>query len=320
MASLQDIFDKNHSLCVTGYYKRDFNKFSMDFHKHDYIEIMLILSGSCTVYIKNKNNMRTRYLLKKNDFIVLDADIYHSLHVSGNQKASIANIEFSIEMKKPHDIIDYQSFKYIFPSFIKKILKNEFVVGKDVANVKESMVAVQLHCETYGKSTNKYNKNNFDIVPRTKLDMLIVDFFSALEECLTKTDYTNAYIDQLLKYIEDNYKDDISMDTAAEFLGIGNSYIIQLFAAHTETTFHRYLCDCRIRKAAELCKRRSNLTDIAFEVGFNNRQSFFNAFKRIKNISPYEYKKLLLQEKERNKQERDSNYQHKYDSSLTERL
>ena len=48
----------------------------------------------------------------------------------------------------------------------------------------------------------------------------------------------------------------------------------------------------RIQKAIELLRSSSlPLIDVAIEVGFNNRQSFFNAFKKYTGVSPNEYRR-----------------------------
>lgn len=75
--------------------------------------------------------------------------------------------------------------------------------------------------------------------------------------------------------------------------------------------FTDYLAKVRISKAMRLLNETgTSSTEIAFACGFNNVTSFYNTFKRIKGMSPGEYKKNPTQKGSKDKKikkDEDSN-------------
>jgi quercetin dioxygenase-like cupin family protein len=64
-----------HAKVVAFYYKQ-WNDFNMPFHKRNSVEIMFVISGKCVV-----DAIHDHYLMRKGDFILLDANVPHNLVV-----------------------------------------------------------------------------------------------------------------------------------------------------------------------------------------------------------------------------------------------
>lgn len=59
-------------------------------------------------------------------------------------------------------------------------------------------------------------------------------------------------------------------------------------------TFIEYLNSVRIGLACKLlADKKHNIVGVAYEVGFNNLGNFNRQFKKIKNMTPREYRKKL---------------------------
>ena len=77
-------------------------------------------------------------------------------------------------------------------------------------------------------------------------------------------------------------------------VNLNSSYMQKLFAKHMGNTVYDYLTQFRINQAIALMKNTNMaFEDIAAEIGFNNRQSFYNAFKAFTNYTPKLFKKYL---------------------------
>jgi AraC-like DNA-binding protein len=63
--------------------------------------------------------------------------------------------------------------------------------------------------------------------------------------------------------------------------------------------FNTFINDFRIREAMNLMEENPdrNLLSIAFEVGFNSKSVFYDAFSRKTGLSPARYRKQLLSKK-----------------------
>ena len=77
----------------------------------------------------------------------------------------------------------------------------------------------------------------------------------------------------------------------AERLNLSRSTLSQLFNGEMGVTFSDYLNDKRIAHACELLESNPDIpvTQLAEEVGYRSRTTFYNHFKRVKGCTPKEY-------------------------------
>lgn len=103
---------------------------------------------------------------------------------------------------------------------------------------------------------------------------------------------TKALIESAKKYIESKYQSQLSYKDVAREIFISPSYFLNLFKKATNLTFTDYLTAVRIQEAKKLLRTSAlNITEIAYEIGFNNSSYFSNIFKKTVGISAMEYKK-----------------------------
>ena len=86
-------------------------------------------------------------------------------------------------------------------------------------------------------------------------------------------------------YLEENYKNEVSLDTVAEVVNLSKSYL--------SLNFVDYVNQFRLEKAKELLRSSSrNISEIAELVGYSSANSFSKVFKKYNGISPGQYRKL----------------------------
>lgn len=96
----------------------------------------------------------------------------------------------------------------------------------------------------------------------------------------------------IIKYIENNYMDKITIEDIAEELNLSQSHFMKFFKQTMGTTFTDYLNDYRLTMASRLLiSSESSILDIAAEVGFDNLSYFNRMFKRRFDTTPREYRK-----------------------------
>ena len=105
------------------------------------------------------------------------------------------------------------------------------------------------------------------------------------------------YMEKMLKvtrYINDNYKQDISLENLSSIAGYSKFHFARVFKQYTGMTHTDYLNQVRI-KAAENMMLNPNMliTEIAMNSGFNSITTFNRTFKKIKNYTPSKFKEFL---------------------------
>ncbi|AOT72025.1 helix-turn-helix domain-containing protein [Geosporobacter ferrireducens] len=98
-------------------------------------------------------------------------------------------------------------------------------------------------------------------------------------------------MEQMLKYIEENFHKDISLNDLADYMDLSFAYVSRIFKEYTKVGYVDYINKLRIDKARELLDNTElTVKEIGFRVGYNNMQSFFRTFKKFNNLTPTQYR------------------------------
>ena len=102
----------------------------------------------------------------------------------------------------------------------------------------------------------------------------------------------SAEISRAKEFIRENYADSaISLHRGAEKVGFSPNHFSTVFSQETGQTFVEYLTAVRIEAAKHLLtKGNSRMSDIAFDVGYQDSHYFSYLFKKHVGVSPREYR------------------------------
>lgn len=104
-------------------------------------------------------------------------------------------------------------------------------------------------------------------------------------------DTANEIVRNMLKYMNDHYKENFSIQTISEYCGITSNYASQLFKKETSFTFSNYLMTLRIWNACHLlCQTDLQIFMIANEVGYKDYFYFARVFKSATGYTPSAYR------------------------------
>ncbi|WP_018886962.1 AraC family transcriptional regulator [Paenibacillus massiliensis] len=84
-----------------AYYYKQWSNYRMSYHEHDSTEIMYIISGTCRVDVQMENGIVEQAVLKKGQFILLDAGVPHRLLVEDGVPCRMLNVEFGFTKVSP---------------------------------------------------------------------------------------------------------------------------------------------------------------------------------------------------------------------------
>ena len=94
--------------------------------------------------------------------------------------------------------------------------------------------------------------------------------------------------------VRSNYRDNISLDSVAERVGVTASYLSRLFKKEMQINFQDFLTDVRIEKAVEMLYDEAlSVRALADAVGYNNYTYFCKIFKQKTGKTVGEYRKSL---------------------------
>ena len=102
---------------------------------------------------------------------------------------------------------------------------------------------------------------------------------------------TKKLITNAIRYIRENPKENLSLQSIADNAGFSLTYFDALFKQHTGYTPVEYSRVYKLTRAAIALRRTGNsVLDIALEYGYQSPESFSRAFKAFYSLTPSEYR------------------------------
>jgi AraC-like DNA-binding protein len=96
----------------------------------------------------------------------------------------------------------------------------------------------------------------------------------------------------MLSWIHENYAEKIVLEDIARAGQLSRSESCRYFKRFLKCSPLNYVIDYRIQKSLPLLQQGdSNITEVAYQVGFNSTSYFINKFRSYMNMTPLEYKK-----------------------------
>ncbi len=105
----------------------------------------------------------------------------------------------------------------------------------------------------------------------------------------------HAVAESIRSFIERHYKEDLSLQMAAEAMNYSDAYFCKIFKQCFDKSFTVYLTEYRMECAKRLLSDvRINIKDISQEVGYRDSNYFARVFKRVAGTTPTEYRMSVL--------------------------
>jgi two-component system, response regulator YesN len=109
---------------------------------------------------------------------------------------------------------------------------------------------------------------------------------------LSLKNYSSA-IRRAVEYIRININQDLSLDSIAGDLNLSSHELSRQFKKETGKNITEYINNRRINEAIYILENdHISITDVAFTVGFNDVNYFTKVFKKLKGVTPSEYRKI----------------------------
>ena len=263
--------------------------FSNEFHFHEECQLVHIVKSSGKRIIGDLVDY-----FESGELIFLGSNIPHVWHNTQEQTVDDEQVPYAHSLSI-----------YFNPS---KLLMHLSAFG-NVRKIESFLNKAQRGVELKGKCREAVVKLMYQILQQEGLQKIItlleiLNIMSSDEEysLLASINYTNQYqyhdskrMDQVFKYIFDNFREDISLNTIADVANMNTFAFCRFFKARTQKSFTQFVNETRIGYACKLLANKDHsITDIAYECGFNNVSNFNRFFKVIKKASPREYRNQIL--------------------------
>ncbi len=150
---------------------------------------------------------------------------------------------------------------------------------------------------SYAQQAVKFGARDYLLKPVRAADILntlneLADKYIGKEtEVVEEEEATNPLVREATEYMQENYARDLSLTEVAEHLRISTGYLSTLMNQNLGCGFVDYLNQVRVDRAC--CYLEQNQLknyEVAYKVGFNDEKYFSKVFKKIKGMTPKEYR------------------------------
>lgn len=101
-------------------------------------------------------------------------------------------------------------------------------------------------------------------------------------------------ISPILKYIEANLSQPLTLDMVAASCFMNKYHMCHLFKSVTGFSVMEYIIHCRVLKSRELLRKGMRVQEAGEAVGFRNNEHFIRTFGALTGVSPKRYAKEYL--------------------------
>lgn len=252
-------------------------------HWHDEMELIYIKKGTGFVTVDFRE-----YQVTGNTIVLILPGQLHSIDQSNEDSMEYENIIFHPSMLLPKKA-DSCSTDFIVPLMDGKITVP--TIFTPVYPYYEDVAAPIDACDEISKT----KPQGYELFIKSQLYQF---FFILNNRCrnLTCPKRSRKSLDKIkivLKHIENNYMNRITIEEIAEVADFSESHFMRYFKETMGTSFIDYLKDYRLTMASRLLiTSDSAILAIASEVGFDNLSYFNRAFKQKYGMTPSAFRKV----------------------------
>jgi AraC family transcriptional regulator, melibiose operon regulatory protein len=259
-------------------------------HMHNYIEMMFVYRGTCTVSVKGRS-----VVLNQGELILINKDTPHSVDA-----ITTADIVMNMILKQDYltpAFLSRLSKKSIISQFMIESLlsnrkQNQFLIFRPDEHNKVTEIIENIMCEFFDR----------DFCSDEIIDSYLVVLFSTLirynntqiQHTAVTTNSHESLID-FLKYIEDHYRD-CNLVTMGYSFGFHPNYLSAVLKKGTGKSFKELLQLQKLNQAALLLSQSDlSIPEVAEEVGYSSVTFFYKKFKELYHDTPHIYRERMKQ-------------------------
>ena len=249
-------------------------------HWHEEFEFLLVRSGQMLCTANGES-----VALSPGDAVFINSSALHTAVSTGQEDCAYYAVTLHPDFFGLQGTTLVET--YVTP-FCDSPFFNLCRIAADRASAQPILGALQAVCALYG---SQEISRSIDIYTNVLVlwkalfllcrDALSFDFYSSESERLHK----------MVSYIKKNYNQPITLEQVAESAGISKSSCSHLFKQYMKESPFHFLLRYRIDKGCKLLiSTHMTVTEISAEVGLCTSSYFCEMFKRLKGITPSEFR------------------------------
>jgi len=246
----------------------------MTLHWHRELEIVRVLSGTLFLYVNN-----FKYELNKGDIAFIGS---RDMHRAEPMDAVYECVVFDLNMLSRHGAGRISA--YVLP------LLSENTFSKVLADRSGELARTVDACFDCMRDEGSFYEIQAFSLTAQIVYLLYKEKMVEGEKKSNHAIHKRQMISALIKWIEKNHTDKITLTELAAVVNINEKYLCRFFKQYTGKSPMDYVNHLRVERAAEKLADGMSVTEAALSSGFCDMSYFSKIFKRDKGVAPREYR------------------------------
>ena len=261
---------------------------SFPLHWHKYTEIVVLPEDANISRPPTLRINQTTYRLSPGDILLIWPGEVHE--IVENSDSQLMGLQFSFTIF--NELPDFTPFLNLFRTF-------HHIRLSDTPELAQNMLIHIQHIFSVQKKQQTFS----GVETLICLYEMFIDFGTHIKNTVPKntqqyTSETGRTVEKIniaCSYIIDNCEHDLTLESAADYIGFSACYFSRIFKKITNYSFIEYLTLQRIKRAQLLLSDFDvPITEISYQAGFKSISTFNRAFRQYKGCSPSEYRKYYI--------------------------
>jgi len=254
-----------------------------EFHVHDHCQISQNIFGEI-LYIVNG----TTITLTRNDILFINPNTPHTWIAQHGTECSSAAYY-------PH-MLNLNNYSLRFLPYIQILYSQRFpfiyLRENDPYFNRICSILQDIH------EINDRREMGFDAILHNRVvDLSIVLTLMLINKGeLDVSEDRDTTLQRAIEYINENFKNNISVKTVADIIGLNPAYFSHFFKNKLGISCKKFINIKRIENAATmLINSNLSILEIMYDSGFSSTSAFYNSFLEHYKISPAKYRRFFVE-------------------------
>lgn len=278
----KDLYINDIGIRILGiYYMDNGPHWCVNRHKHSFFEFHYVLKDNVFTKINN-----TEYQLNQGQYYIIPPGTVHSHRQEGENGHIGVALRWEFVGDKSENFKQYNSYfkreiSSIYSAHAKPITDNGDVISR-IADLFQSA-----------------NNNHFELELQINFVQVIINLahFVGNNSVNSYVQVNHKFLDNnivksAMKFIDENYEQDIDVNDVANAVHLSYSHLARLFRDYSKDSINSYINRVRLEKAQYYLKcTDEDINTIARKIGFNSETYFCNFFKKNTGLSARSYRR-----------------------------
>ena len=282
------IYENLHFTQMISTISADTYPHSFPLHWHKYIEIAALPEDAVINRTPILHINQTAYQLNPGDILLIWPGEVHE--IVENADSQLMGLQFSSTIF--NELPDFAPFINHFRTF-------HHIRQSDTPELAQNMLVHIQHMFSVQRNQQTFS----GVETLICLYEMFMDFGNYIKNIIPKDtqqvspeiDKTTEKINIACSYIIDNCEHDLTLESAADYVGFSACYFSRMFKRITNHSFIEYLTLQRIKRAQLLLSDFDMpITEISYQAGFKSISTFNRVFRQYRGCSPSEYRKYYI--------------------------